>query len=213
MQENKTLHASGTIDGEGLHTIRRLRDLRVIVETELEDQSDQLLSELRRLQVNPRLINRKSHTLPSDGEVIFCDYAPDLARRLPWPPGEATAALIVMVPTHGAFSSSALEAATPNAVLARPFTANAVEANLIIGFSQFRYERRMRSKAEKLEETISAMRMIERAKSIVMNTRSVNGEDAYQYIRSQAMARRQSVSGIAEAIVSSFDLLGALPLS
>jgi AmiR/NasT family two-component response regulator len=116
-----------------------------------------------------------------------------------------------MLPQTEPFSSAMLEAVTPDAVLARPFTGNAVKASVIMGLSQFRYERRLRSKAAKLEENLRAMRAIERAKTIVMNMRSVSSEEAYQYIRSQAMARRVPVSNIAEAIVSSYGLLGGLP--
>ncbi|WP_029355991.1 ANTAR domain-containing protein [Bosea sp. 117] len=202
------------VENSGFGTLRTLQGLRVVVETDVEDQLDLLLRELKKLRVLPRLVNRRADILPADGEVIFCDYSPGLARRMPWPIGEATAALVIMLPPDSeAFSSSMLEAVTPDAVLARPFTANAIKASLVMGFSQFRYERRLRSKAAKLEENLRAMRAIERAKSIVMSTRGVGSEEAYQYIRSQAMARRLSVSSFAEAIVSSFDLLGGLPQS
>jgi two-component system, response regulator PdtaR len=211
MQDDKTLSSVDAADRDGFGTSRKLQGLRVIVETEIEDQRELLMRELQRLRVHPRLVGAQSHILPTDAEIIFCEYAPNLARRLPWPPGEASAALVVILPHHEAFSSSTLESVTPDAVLARPFTANAVEASLVMGFSQFRYERRLRSKAEKLEENLRAMRAIERAKSIVMSTRSLSGEEAYHYIRTQAMARRLSVSNLAEAIVSSFDLLGGLP--
>ncbi|WP_244420912.1 ANTAR domain-containing response regulator [Hyphomicrobium sp. MC1] len=177
----------------------------------MEDQLDLLMRELKKLRMDVRLVNRHAGTLPTDAEIIFCDYSPNLERRLPWSIGEATAALVIMLPQTEPFSSAMLEAVTPDAVLARPFTANAVKASVIMGLSQFRYERRLRSKAAKLEENLRAMRAIERAKTIVMNMRSVSSEEAYQYIRSQAMARRVPVSNIAEAIVSSYGLLGGLP--
>jgi len=211
MKDSDTSFIRDAADSEGFGALRKLQDLRVIVETDIEDQLELLMRELLKLRVLPRLVNRRADLLPTDGEVIFCDYSPNLMRRLPWPTGEATAALIIMLPHNEAFSSSVLEAMTPDAVLARPFTPNAVKASLVMGFSQFRYARRLRSKAAKLEENLRAMRAIERAKSIVMSTRSVSGEEAYQYIRSQAMARRLSVSSLAEAIVSSYDLLGGLP--
>lgn len=191
--------------------LRKLQGLRVIVETESEDQLDFLMRELKKLEVEAVLVNRHAGSLPSDGAIIICDYAPNLERRLPWTPGEATAALIVMLPSRDGFSSSLLEALTPDAILARPFTANAIKAALVMGYSQFRYERRLRNKAAKLEENLRAVRSIERAKAIVMNTRGMNSEDAYQFIRSQAMTRRISVSNLADAIVSSHDLLGTVP--
>lgn len=198
-------------DSSTFGTLRNIQGLKVVVETDIDEQLEMLMHELQKLRVKPRLITRRADILPVDAEVIFCDYSPNLMPRLPWPPGEATAAMIVMLPHNDPFSSSMLEAMTPDTVLARPFTANAIKASLVIGLSQFRYERRLRNKAAKLEENLRAMRAIERAKVIVMSTRSVSGEEAYQYMRSQAMARRLPVSSLAEAIVSSYDLLGGLP--
>jgi len=211
MKDIETCDGPGDTDVQAFGTLRKLHELRVIVETEVEDQLDLLMRELKKLRMDARLVNRHAGTLPTEAEIIFCDYSPNLERRLPWSIGEATAALVIMLPQTEPFSSAMLEAVTPDAVLARPFTANAIKASVIMGLSQFRYERRLRSKAAKLEENLRAMRAIERAKTIVMNMRSVSSEEAYQYIRSQAMARRVPVSNIAEAIVSSYGLLGGLP--
>jgi two-component system, response regulator PdtaR len=211
MKDTATHDVRNPPDTQAFGSSRKLYGLRVIVETEHEDQLDFLLRELRKLRTEPRLITRRASTLPSDADIILCDYSPTLGSRLPWPTGEATAAVLVMLPHIEGFSSALLEAATPDAVLARPFTANAVKASVVMGYSQFQYERRLRSKATKLEENLRAMRAIERAKSIVMTTRSLGAEEAYRFIRSQAMSRRLPVSTIAEAIVSSYDLLGGLP--
>ncbi|WP_245259759.1 ANTAR domain-containing protein [Methylopila sp. 73B] len=183
----------------------------MVVESEIDDQRDFLMRELGKLRTEPHLYTRRGDAVPADAEIVVCDYAPGLDRRLPWMTGEPTAALIVMVPRHEEFSSSMLEAATPDAVLARPFTANAIKAALVMGYSQFRYERRLQSKAARLEENLRAVRAIERAKAIVMTARSLSGDEAYQYIRTQAMERRTTVGQLAEALVSSYDLLGRLP--
>jgi len=211
MSDTVTCTNQNEADGESFGTSRKLNELSVIVETAVEDQLELLMQELKKLRTKARLVSTRASRIPADADVVFCDYSPDLEQRLPWAIGEATAALVIMLPQNDPFSPALLEAATPDAILARPFTTNAIKASLIMGLSQFRYERRLRGKAAKLEENLRAMRAIERAKAIVMNTRSISGEEAYQYIRSQAMTRRLSVSAIAEAIISSYDLLGGLP--
>lgn len=213
MKESQSFDISDGTEARSLGTLRKIEGLRVVVETEVEDQVELLIRELRNLRAQPRLVKKNSNFLPTDADVVYCDYSLEIVRRLPWPPGEATAALVIMLSQNEALSVSSLEAMTPDAVLARPFTANAIQASLVMGFSQFSYERRLRGKAAKLEENLRALRAIERAKSIVMSTRSVTGEEAYSYIRSQAMARRLTVSSFAEAIIASYDLLGGLPRS
>ncbi len=194
--------------GRNRGSSRATEDLSVAVVTPDDEQGRFLLRELQRLRTRTRRVQPSADCLPADADVIYCDYAADLPRRLPWPTGEAPAALVVILPQSEAFTAEALEAATPDAVLARPFTANAIKASLIMARSQFSYEQRLRAKAARLEDNLRAMRTVERAKTILMTSRAIGGEEAYSYIRTQAMARRMPVSSIAEAIVSSFDLLG-----
>src|SRR2546426_908609 len=83
---------------------------------------------------------------------------------------------------------------SPNAVLPPPFTTNAVLSSLVLARSQFGYERRLRSKIEKLDENLRSMRTVERAKAILMATRQMPETEAYGFIRRQAMDRRVSAS-------------------
>uniref|UniRef100_UPI0019111E81 hypothetical protein n=1 Tax=Tepidimonas taiwanensis TaxID=307486 RepID=UPI0019111E81 len=84
-----------------------------------------------------------------DADIVYCEYCPDLARRLPWIPGDARSALVVIVPSTEPIQAEALANATPNAILSRPFTPNAVLSSLVLARSQFGYERRLRSKIER----------------------------------------------------------------
>ncbi len=185
------------------------RDIAVV--TSRDDQGNFLIRELQRLRARVRHVWPSAEALPSDVDVVYCDYTADLSRRLPWPASEARSALVAILPQNEAFTSEGLEAVTPDAVLARPFTANAIQASLVMAWSQFRYEQRLRSKVDRLEENLRAMRTVERAKAILMMTRALDSEQAYAVIRSQAMARRVPVSSIAAAIVSSSEILGDEP--
>lgn len=71
----------------------------------------------------------------------------------------------------------------------------------------FLYEQRLRGRIEKLDENLRTMRVVEKAKSIVMRTKSLGEDDAYNFLRSQAMERRVTIGVIAKAVVESFDLL------
>ncbi|MGA7323298.1 MAG: ANTAR domain-containing protein [Rhodomicrobium sp.] len=188
-----------------------LRGIKVSVVTERDDQGNFLILELQRLGVQVRHVWPAPPMLSFETEVIYCDYAADLARSLPWVPGDAKSALVIILPPLTSIDPEALAKATPDAVLARPFTVNAVLASLVVARSQFRYEQRLRSKLDRLDDNLRSMRTVERAKSILMSTRQIDGDQAYSFIRHQAMDRRVSVSSIAAAIVSSHELLGPDP--
>jgi AmiR/NasT family two-component response regulator len=188
--------------------VQELSGLDVAVISPRDQEGAFLMRELQRLRVRVRQIWPMPESVPCDADVIYSEYSVDLARRLPWIPGDARAALVIVLPGEEQISADALAHATPDAVLSRPFTANAVLASLVVARSQFRYEQRMRSKIERLDENLRSIRTVERAKAILMTTRRLQEDEAYGFIRRQAMDRRISASAVAAAIIDSFELLG-----
>jgi AmiR/NasT family two-component response regulator len=96
----------------------------------------------------------------------------------------------------------------PDAVLHRPLTTHAVLSSLILARAHFTYNQRLRSRIEKLDETLRSIRSVERAKSILMAKRQMREDEAYQFMRRQAMTRRVPISAVAAAIVDSEEVLG-----
>lgn len=188
--------------------VQELADLSAVVVAPVDDQIGMLLRELQRFRMRVRQVWPMPESVPADADVVYCEYSPDLARRLPWIPGDARSALVVILPATEAIHADALCHATPNAILPRPFTPNAVLSSLVLARSQYGYERRLRSKIEKLDDNLRSMRTVERAKAILMATRQMPETEAYGFIRRQAMDRRVSASAVAAAIVDSFELLG-----
>lgn len=188
--------------------IQELAGLDVAVITPRDQEGAFLIRELQRLRVRARQIWPMPESVPSDADVIYCEYAIDLARRLPWIPGDARAALVIILPSEEPVQADALADATPDAVLSRPLSANAVLSSLVLARSQFRYEQRLRNKIERLDDNLRSIRTVERAKAILMTTRRLQEDEAYGFIRRQAMDRRVSASAVAAAIIDSFELLG-----
>src|SRR5487761_2082196 len=120
--------------------------LEVIVATELDEQGGMLVRELQRLRVKVRHMWPAPDVLPAEADVIYCDYVANLPHHLPWEPGASKAALVVLLPQLGAIETDNLVYSAPDAVLARPYTANSILASLVMSRSQFRYEQRMRGK-------------------------------------------------------------------
>ena len=106
--------------------VQEFADLTAVILAPMDDQASLLLRELQRYRMRARLVWPMPTTVPGDADVVYCEYCPDLARRLPWIPGDARSALVVIVPATEPIQADALSHATPNAVLSRPFTPNAV---------------------------------------------------------------------------------------
>jgi AmiR/NasT family two-component response regulator len=78
---------------------------------------------------------------------------------------------------------------------------------LVLARTRFSYEQRLRGRIDKLDETLRAIRSVERAKAILMSQQRIDEEAAYHFMRRQAMARRVSITAVAAAIVDAHEIL------
>ncbi|MGE0761378.1 MAG: ANTAR domain-containing response regulator [Pirellulaceae bacterium] len=192
----------------GRSLMMELGNLDLIVATRRDEDGELLIRELQRVRAKVRHLWPVPDRLPEDADVIFSDFVPGLADRIPWIPGEPKAALVTLIPLAPPPDLAALRDCAPDAVLHKPFTTYGILTSLVMARSHFLYEQRLRSRIEKLDENLRAMRSVERAKAILMNSRSLREDEAYNFLRRQAMARRVSISAVAAAIVDSHEILG-----
>lgn len=182
--------------------------LDIVVAVPPDQHGDMLARELSRTRSSVRRIWPLPERLPSTADVMFCELTPHLPQCLPWVPGKPLAALVVVINAIGAPQPKLLRDCAPHAALPRPFTGATVLSSLAVGRAQFLYEQRLRTRIDKLDETLRSFRSVERAKGILMDKRQLDEEQAYHFIRRQAMSQRVSVAAVAAAIIDSNDILG-----
>jgi two-component system, response regulator / RNA-binding antiterminator len=193
--------------GSGGQTLE-IASLDIVVAVRRDEEGDALARELARTRGRVRRLWPLPTRLPEDADVIFCELVPELPQCLPWVPGQPAAALVAVMQALQLPDLKLLYNCAPHAVLHRPFTAGTVLTSLALARAQFLYERRLRTRIDKLDENLRAFRSVERAKTILMQTRKLDEEAAYHFMRKQAMNRRVSISTVAAAIVDSHDVLG-----
>jgi AmiR/NasT family two-component response regulator len=185
-----------------------ISSLEIVVAVRPDEEGEILARELSRTRSVVRRVWPFTPRLPEAADVLFCELVAELPQCLPWVPGQPSAALVVV--TH-ALQTPQLELllnCAPQSVLHRPFTSETVLTSLAIARSQFLYEQRLRARIDKLDETLRSFRCVERAKSILMEKRNLDEEEAYHFMRRQAMRQRVSVGVVAAAIIDSHDILG-----
>lgn len=185
-----------------------LSRLDAIVLTRRDEDGELLIRELQRLRARVRHVWPMPDRLPEDTDVVYCDFGPGFADRIPWVPGEPKTTLVAIIPLAPRPDLAALRNSAPDAVLHKPFTTWAVLTSLVMARSQFLYAQRLRTRIDKLDENLRAMRSVERAKAILMAARNIREDEAYNFMRRQAMDRRVSISAIAATIVDSHEILG-----
>jgi two-component system, response regulator / RNA-binding antiterminator len=201
-------HAGAAPAQEPVGLFSDLGGLEILVAVPRDEAGESLARELLRTRSSVRRLWPLPPRLPEAIDVMFCELVAELPQSLPWLPGQPTAALVVVTSAVQAPQFKALRNCSPHAVLHRPFTAATVLTSLAIARAQFLYEKRLRTRIDKLDETLRTFRSVERAKRILMETRSLDEEEAYHFMRRQAMSRRVSVGAVAAAIIDSRSILG-----
>lgn len=185
-----------------------ISSLEILVAVAAENDGEQLARELSRTRSSVRRIWPLPPNLPRAVDVMFCDLVRELPHCLPWVPGRPSAALVVVTQAVQSPPFKLLRNCAPHAVLHRPFTSGTVLTSLALARAQFLYEQRLQTRIDKLDETLRAFRSVERAKNILMDKRHLAEEEAYHFMRRQAMSQRVSIGAVAAAIIDSCDILG-----
>jgi AmiR/NasT family two-component response regulator len=182
--------------------------ISAFVSCERDESGELAVRELQRLRAAVSHAWPHPAAFPADVDLIVADFADHIADRLPWMPGEATAALILILPRADGYDRRQVGHCTPDAVIGRPLVAHVFRTTLQVAMQQFQYIRRLRTRISRLDDNLKSSREIERAKAILMNLRQLNEDQAYAFIRKQAMERRTTVAAVAAAIVDGHAVLG-----
>ncbi len=121
--------------------------------------------------------------------------------------GSVATAIVGVVDSSSSGTLQLLRDIGPQAVLHKPFDPPAILANVVVARSNARYQRRLRVKIGKLEETLRSVRKVERAKAILMATHRLDESAAYAYLREQAMRKRVPIGVVAGVVVDSKEML------
>jgi AmiR/NasT family two-component response regulator len=72
---------------------------------------------------------------------------------------------------------------------------------------QHKSKRTLEHYVGRLEDKLADQRKIQQAKTILMETRKLSEQDAYDLLRAQAMAKRQPIEVMAQAIIQAHAVL------
>ena len=82
-----------------------------------------------------------------------------------------------------------------------PATSRMIQSVLMLARESFQYERRLRGRIEKLDESLRTMRLVERAKALLVRLKNISEEEAYSFLRKQAMEKRVTIGTVAATVI------------
>lgn len=97
------------------------------------------------------------------------------------------------------------------AVIGKPVRPFGLLTNLVLSRNLLQSQQAAAERIKKLEAKIAGQKKIAKAKSILMETQGLSERQAYDSLRTQAMAKRISMEQIADAIINANELLTFRP--
>ncbi len=185
----------------------RPAEMNIAVIVERDDSGESLIRELQRQRAGVRHIWPLPAQLPLQYDAIFCTLSSDLPQRIPWVPGEPSSALILVDDGKEPLNLDLIHNCASHGMLHYPATSRMIQSVLMLARESFQYERRLRGRIEKLDESLRTMRLVERAKALLVRLKNISEEDAYSFLRKQAMEKRVTIGAVAATVIDSYELL------
>ncbi len=188
--------------------LRDLRSLQVVVFHPEDADGQELLGQLQRIGCQVKAFWPPQDRLPEDTGLVFFAVRPEALSEEPaWLKRESLPPVIAVVNYENPITIEAVLRLNAAGIVASPVKSFGILSATVVALAQAQRARERERYAAKLEQRLSGLRKLAKAKTVLMQTRGIGEEDAYQLIRSQAMAKRVTTEEIADAIIKANEIL------
>ncbi|MEA3119975.1 MAG: hypothetical protein QOI13_3245 [Paraburkholderia sp.] len=188
--------------------LRDLRSLKVVVIHPQDQDGEELLAQLQRIGCTVEVFWPRIDTLPADAGLVLLAVRPEtLSMNYPWLSAPSAPPIIPVVTYENPITIEAVLQLNAFATIPSPVRSFGLLTAIAVALTQSKASRTRERYIERLEQKQSNVRVIQQAKQIVMNTRGVSEDEAYQLLRSQAMLKREQIETVAGQIVKAHETL------
>ncbi len=189
--------------------LRDLRSLRVVVFHPSDQDGEEIIRQLQRIGCQVKAFWPPLERLPEDVDLVFLAVRPEvIGHDFPWLKAPQTPALIAVVNYENPTVLEAVIKVDAHGVLASPVKSFGLLTSLVIARQLAAKEQEQAKQIARLEQRLGGIRRLTKAKAILMQTRSISEDQAYEIIRDQAMSKRVTTEEIATAIINANEILG-----
>jgi len=182
--------------------------LRVAVLHPDDTDGRQLTQQLQRIGCQVQAFWPPMPTLPEGTDVVFLAVQPEISQlEFAWAKAENPPTCIAVVNYENPTIVETVLRLGAKAVLPAPVRSFGLLSALVIARTVNDEIQGHARRIRKLESKLTGVRRIAEAKGILMRTRNVTEEQAYDLIRDQAMSKRVTTEDIAAAIINANDIL------
>lgn len=188
--------------------LKDLRTLRIAVFHPDDTDGRQLTQQLQRIGCQVQAFWPPLPELPTGIDVIFLAVRPEsMDTEFEWLKGEDVPTVIAVVTYENPTIVETVLQIGAQAVLPSPIRSFGLLSTLVIARCVHRDLKSQARRLRRLETKILGVRQIAEAKSILVRTREITDDAAYELIRNQAMNKRTTAEEIAAAIVNANEIM------
>jgi AmiR/NasT family two-component response regulator len=189
--------------------LRDLRSLRVVVFHPSDQDGEEIIRQLQRIGCQVKAFWPPLERLPEDVDLVFLAVRPEvIGHEFPWLKAAQTPALIAVVNYENPTVLEAVIKVDAHGVLASPVKSFGLLTSLVVARQLAAKEQEQTKQIMRLEQRLGGIRKLTKAKGILMQTRDISEDQAYEIIRDQAMSKRVTTEEIATAIINANEILG-----
>jgi AmiR/NasT family two-component response regulator len=188
--------------------LRDLRSLKVVVIHPQDQDGEELLAQLQRIGCDVQVCWPRLDSLPSNTCLVIMAMRPEaLSVDYPWLGTGTSPPVIPVVTYENPITIEAVLRLNAFATIPSPVRSFGLLTAIAVALTQFKASRTRERYIERLEQKQAKVRVIQQATRIVMDSRGMSEEDAYQLLRSQAMLKREQIETVAGDIVKAYETL------
>ncbi len=182
--------------------LKDLRKLKVAIIHPPDADGDELVAQLARIGCMVDVFWPEAQALPPECGLVLLAVRPEtLSISYPWIGTTGAPPIIPVITFENPVTLEAVLQLGAFATIASPVRAFGLLTAIAVTLSQSRAMRVREKYIERLEKKSADQRVIHKAILILMESRSVSEEQAYQLLRSQAMSRRENIEAVAAQIL------------
>ena len=188
--------------------LKDLRTLRIAVFHPDDADGRQLTQQLQRIGCQVQAFWPPLPALPAGIDVVFLAVRPEsMDAEFEWLKGEDVPTVIAVVTYENPTIVEAVLHIGVQAVLPSPIRSFGLLSALVVARCVHQDMKSQTRRLRKLEAKVLGVRQIAEAKSILVRTRQITEDAAYDLIRDQAMSKRVTTEEVAAAIVSANEIM------
>jgi AmiR/NasT family two-component response regulator len=189
--------------------LRELRSLSVVVFHPEDQDGQELIGQLQRIGCQVKAFWPPLDKLPDGVDLVFLAVRPEvLSIDLPWLRRDGSPPVIAVVTYENPVIVEAVLKLNAYGVIASPVKSFGLLTSMVVAVNQSENAKERAKYVVRLEQRLAGQRKIAKAKAILMQSRNITEEDAYNLIRNRAMTKRVTTEEIADAVIKANEILG-----